>query len=394
MMTLIADSGSTKTDWTLLHSSNPQLKTEVIATFRTQGITPIHQTAGDIREILERELLPQLSSFPRAKLIASGVLENPLLQNLHLYFYGSGCTPAHVPMMVQLMVEELSPKTVEVHSDLMAAARALCQHEAGMACILGTGANSCLYDGEQIIQNTPALGYILGDEGSGSVLGRLFLNAIFKNPALSAVRDEFLKANKMELKDIIQKVYREPMVNRWLASLSPFIMEHIGNPLIREIVVYNFREFFRKNIVPYNRPDLQVHFVGSMAHHYHDELEEAAKIDGANDLVIFARVELPLQGALLATFTLFTAVGYWNEWFWSTLLINSGSKMTLQVVLKAIVAESAALEDVSTGEAGMDAFAQGIKMAAVMLTMVPIMCLYPFLQKYFIKGVLVGSVKM
>ena len=124
------------------------------------------------------------------------------------------------------------------------------------------------------------------------------------------------------------------------------------------------------------------------------ELEEAAKIDGANDLVIFARVELPLQGALLATFTLFTAVGYWNEWFWSTLLINSGSKMTLQVVLKAIVAESAALEDVSTGEAGMDAFAQGIKMAAVMLTMVPIMCLYPFLQKYFIKGVLVGSVKM
>ena len=123
------------------------------------------------------------------------------------------------------------------------------------------------------------------------------------------------------------------------------------------------------------------------------ELEEAAKIDGANDLVIFARVELPLQGALLATFTLFTAVGYWNEWFWST-LINSGSKMTLQVVLKAIVAESAALEDVSTGEAGMDAFAQGIKMAAVMLTMVPIMCLYPFLQKYFIKGVLVGSVKM
>ena len=124
------------------------------------------------------------------------------------------------------------------------------------------------------------------------------------------------------------------------------------------------------------------------------ELEEAAKIDGANDLVIFLRIELPLQGALIATFTLFTAVGYWNEWFWSTLLINSGSKMTLQVVLKAIVAESAALEDVSTGEAGMDAFAQGIKMAAVTLTMVPIMCLYPFLQKYFVKGVLVGSVKM
>lgn len=280
MMILIADSGSTKTDWTLLHSSNPQLKSEVIATFRTQGITPIHQTAGDIRDIIERELMPQLSSFPRAKLIESGVLESPLLQNLNLYFYGSGCTPAHVPMMIQLMNEELSPKTVEVHSDLTAAARALCQHEAGMACILGTGANSCLYDGENIVQNTPALGYILGDEGSGSVLGRLFLNAIFKNPALATVRDEFLKANKMELKDIIEKVYRGTLVNRWLASLSPFIMEHIDNPFIREIVVYNFREFFRKNIVPYNRPDLQVHFVGSMAHHYREELEEAAKAEG------------------------------------------------------------------------------------------------------------------
>ena len=279
-MILIADSGSTKTDWTLLHSTNPLLKSEVIATFRTQGITPIHQTAGDIRDIIERELMPQLSSFPRAKLIEMGVLESPLLQNLQLYFYGSGCTPAHVPMMVQLMVEELSPKTVEVHSDLMAAARALCQHEAGMACILGTGANSCLYDGENIVQNTPALGYILGDEGSGSVLGRLFLNAIFKNPALATVRDEFLKANKMELKDIIEKVYRGTLVNRWLASLSPFIMEHIDNPFIREIVVYNFREFFRKNIVPYNRPDLQVHFVGSMAHHYREELEEAAKAEG------------------------------------------------------------------------------------------------------------------
>ena len=279
-MILIADSGSTKTDWTLLQSTNPQMKSEVIATFRTQGITPIHQTAGDIRQILERELLPQLSSFPRAKLINSGILENPLLQNLHLFFYGSGCTPAHVPMMTQLMNEELSPKTTEVHSDLMAAARALCQHEPGMACILGTGANSCLYDGEHIIQNTPALGYILGDEGSGSVLGRLFLNAIFKNPVLVGVRDEFLKVNKMELKDIIQKVYREPMVNRWLASLSPFIMNHLDNPSIREIVVYNFREFFRKNIVPYNRPDLQVHFVGSMAHHYREQLEEAAKAEG------------------------------------------------------------------------------------------------------------------
>ena len=124
------------------------------------------------------------------------------------------------------------------------------------------------------------------------------------------------------------------------------------------------------------------------------ELEDAARIDGANDLVIFFQVMLPLQSALLATFTLFTAVGYWNEWFWSMLLINSGNKLTLQPVLRAIVAESSAFEDMSAGEAGSDVFTQGIKMAAVMMTMLPIMCFYPFLQKYFVKGVLVGSIKM
>ena len=124
------------------------------------------------------------------------------------------------------------------------------------------------------------------------------------------------------------------------------------------------------------------------------DLEDAAKIDGANDLVIFLRVMLPLQGPLLATFTLFTAVAYWNEWFWSMLLINSASKMTLQTVLRSIVAEAAAAADVSTGEADLDVFSQGVKMAAVMMAMVPIMCFYPFLQKYFVKGVMVGSVKM
>ena len=124
------------------------------------------------------------------------------------------------------------------------------------------------------------------------------------------------------------------------------------------------------------------------------ELEDAARIDGANDLIIFLRVMLPLQSALLATFTLFTAVGYWNEWFWSMLLINSGNKLPLQPVLRAVIAESSAFEDMSAGEAGSDVFTQGIKMAAVMITMLPIMCFYPFLQKYFVKGVLVGSIKM
>lgn len=124
------------------------------------------------------------------------------------------------------------------------------------------------------------------------------------------------------------------------------------------------------------------------------ELEEAAKIDGANDLTIFFRVMLPLQSAVLATFTLFTAVSYWNEWFWSMLLINSGSKMTLQTVLRAIINEAAVDADISSGDVATEIFSQGVKMAAVILSMLPIMCVYPFLQKYFTKGVMVGAVKM
>ena len=275
-MILIADSGSTKTDWMLLHSKGLR-KGEIIATFHTQGITPIHQTPDVIRHILGQELMSQLSTFPRAQLIDSGELEGSLLSKVKVYFYGSGCTPAHVPMMTQMLGEVFSPQQVEVHSDLMAAARALCQREAGIACILGTGANSCLYDGQDIVQNTPALGYILGDEGGGAVLGRMFMNAIFKNPLYADIRDEYLKKEKLTQADIINKVYREPLANRFLATTSLFIAERMDNPLLKQLVVDNFRQFFRCNIVPYQHPELPVHFVGSMADAYPEALKEAAK---------------------------------------------------------------------------------------------------------------------
>ena len=292
-MILIADSGSTKTDWSLIHASGPHHRHSVVATFRTQGITPIHQTSAEIRSILEKEMLHNLSTFPRAILFEEGGLGASPFENLTVYFYGSGCTPAHVPMMVRLLTEVFAARTVEVHSDLMAAARALCGHEAGIACILGTGGNSCLYDGEHIVQNTPALGYILGDEGSGAVLGRIFLNAVFKNPELHDVRDELLDTMKLTLPDIIRRVYREPMANRYLASFSPFIHDHLSHPLIREMVVGNFRRFFARNIAPYGRHDLPVSFVGSMAHHYPDELAEAARLE---DYTIGSVLQSPMEG--------------------------------------------------------------------------------------------------
>jgi N-acetylglucosamine kinase-like BadF-type ATPase len=208
------------------------------------------------------------------------LIEKPLLSQLDVFFYGSGCTPVLAPVMKQILSQFFPSEKIWVFSDLMAAARALCQHEAGIACILGTGANSCLYDGNDIVQNTPALGYILGDEGGGAVLGRLFMNAIFKNPAFAAIRDSYLAETKLTQADIINKVYREPMANRFLATTSLFISQHLDNPLLRDLVVQNFRQFFRSNIVPYQRADLPVHFVGSMAHHYEEQLALAAKEEG------------------------------------------------------------------------------------------------------------------
>ena len=279
-MVLIADSGSTKTDWTLLHIVNPRVGSEVIATFQTQGITPIHQTPDVIRQILGQELMSQLSTFPRSQLVNTKALEIPLLSQIEVFFYGSGCTPAHVPMMKQMLDEVFSPKTVEVYSDLMAAARALCGHDEGIACILGTGANSCLFDGEKIAQNTPALGYVLGDEGSGAVLGRLFMNAIFKNTQFASIRDTYLAETKMTLPSIINKVYREPLANRFLASTASFIHEHLDYEPLRDLVVSNFRTFFQHNLIQYQRRDLPVHAVGSIAFHFQDELREAAEQEG------------------------------------------------------------------------------------------------------------------
>lgn len=279
-MKLIADSGSTKTDWTLLHDTGKHSDEVFVKTFKTQGITPIHQTPAEIRQILAQELMPQLSTFSRAQLVNSKILESPLLSNISVFFYGSGCTPAHVPTVKQIIGEVLSLQRVEVYSDLMAAARALCGHEEGIACILGTGANSCLYDGENIIQNTPPLGYILGDEGSGAVLGRLFMNAIFKDPQFAEIRDAYLAETQLTMPLIINKVYREPLANRFLASTSSFIQQHLDFKPLRQMVIANFRSFFQHNLVQYGRRDLLVHAIGSIAFYYQEELKEAAEKEG------------------------------------------------------------------------------------------------------------------
>ncbi len=275
-MKLIVDSGSTKTTWLLLSALR-----EAASEFHTLGINPVRDDEQAVRAVIAE---------------AAGKCGEAARSVTAVYFYGAGCMEPYSGV-VRRALGDAFPAVGElsVESDLLGAARALCGHEEGIACILGTGANSCLYDGKDIVQNTPALGYILGDEGGGAVLGRMFMNAIFKNPAFASIRDEFLAETKLTQADIIQKVYREPLANRFLATTSLFIVERQNNRLLRDLVIENFREFFRKNIVPYKRPDLPVHFVGSMAHHYPAALQEAAEAEGFHVMSI---VQSPIDGLM------------------------------------------------------------------------------------------------
>ena len=182
--------------------------------------------------------------------------------------------------MNALFKKTFSSGTIFLESDLLGAARALCGREEGIACILGTGANSCLYDGEKIVQNTPPLGYVLGDEGSGAVLGRLFMNAIFKDPQFVEIRELYMKETGLTMPLIINKVYREPLANRFLASTSSFIHQHLDNVLLRKLVKDNFRMFFQRNIVQYQRKDLSIQAVGSIAWYYQQEFRETVMEEG------------------------------------------------------------------------------------------------------------------
>ena len=220
MAILIADSGSTKTDWICLTGDDESTQIEV----QTVGLNPFHVSDNEIRGVLAHDVLPQLGD---SKVEA-------------VYFYGSGVRP-EVEGRVEGLLRESFPdaKTVQAHSDLLGACRALCGDEAGIACILGTGANSCVYDGKKIVHNTPALGYILGDEGSGAVLGKHLLHDLYTGVLPHNLRLTFEKEMGLELSEIINKIYREPQANRFLASLSEFIHRHLDDHIKVAIVAYD-----------------------------------------------------------------------------------------------------------------------------------------------------------
>ena len=220
-MFLIADSGSTKTDWAIVTGASQPV------VLNTQGINPVHQSREEIVRILREEFVSLMASNPEVQKLRSSAILTPQFP-LAVYFYGSGIRPEMESLMTVLLRETFpQAQTIEAHSDLLGAARALCGRNEGIASILGTGANSCLYDGKDIVEHTPALGYILGDEGSGAVLGKRFIHDLYGGLLSDNIRVMFEKETKLNLAEIIKRVYRQPLANRFLASLSEFITNHL-----------------------------------------------------------------------------------------------------------------------------------------------------------------------
>ena len=278
-MLLIADSGSTKTDWCLCNRST------ILNSIQTQGINPYHQTEAAIEEVLREELLPQLTTIPSVKPVS-----------LNIIYYGSGCANATACNRIkEALFKVLGTKDVTIHSDLLGAARALCGHEEGIACVLGTGSNSCLYNGKEITANIPPLGYILGDEGSSAVLGRRLVGDCLKRQLPEALCNEFLAEYQLTQEILLEKVYRQPLANRFLASLTPFLSKHREVPEVHKLLVESFTDFFVRNVKQYRRPWLPIHFVGSIANAFPAELKEAAESLG---MELGTILQSPMEGLI------------------------------------------------------------------------------------------------
>jgi len=257
---LIADSGSTKTDWILTTAENSILEVE------TMGINPVRDSRDAIFDNIKNQLFPQLP---------------PKHQICQIHFYGAGCIDPYKKNVEEILADVFGSTTkITVESDLLGAARALCGNQAGIACILGTGSNSCLYDGKKIVSNTSPLGYILGDEGSGAFLGKTLVGNILKKIFSQKIQDRFFEKYNLTPSIIINKVYRESMPNRFLASLVPFLAEHREEPEIHDMLVWAFRQFFARNVKAYGHPEMEINCVGSIAFHFENEIKDAAAKEG------------------------------------------------------------------------------------------------------------------
>jgi N-acetylglucosamine kinase-like BadF-type ATPase len=271
-MKLIADSGSTKTAWKLIGN---QAK---VKTIKTSGINPFFRSEDDIFDELEKLLLPETG------------------QDIsEIYFYGTGIINAEKGDIIKRALKRLyADAYIETHSDVLGAARALFGNQAGIACILGTGSNVCLYDGTGITGGVSPLGFILGDEGSGAVMGRKLLGDYFKEVMPQHLRDDFAKRYAPVREEVLNRVYRCEKPNQFLAQFTPFLSAHKNSAYCHEFVQRNFMEFFERNVCHIPKySNYRIGFVGSVAHHFSQILNTTASYFGYEQIVI---IQEPIEG--------------------------------------------------------------------------------------------------
>jgi glucosamine kinase len=252
-MIIIADSGSTKTEWRVIEGEGAE------KSYITSGLNPYLLTGDNIYQLLNEEL-PDLAG----------------LSVSNIYFYGTGCNNSEKENVIKSTLSRFfSSADVSVSSDLLAAARSLCMNEEGIACIIGTGSNSCYYDGKTIVSNVSPLGYILGDEGGGAFIGKNLLSGVLKKQLPGYVIDNFYKAYPLTRAEILDNVYSRPFPNRFLGQFTRFVSDNIHVPELQGLITSGFDDFIKRNVLQYTEAkELPIHFTGSVAFYFRSYLEE------------------------------------------------------------------------------------------------------------------------
>jgi len=252
---LIVESGATKAEWCLIGSGKKK-------SALTQGISPYFFTEQKVIDLLENDLLPQLGKSKIA------------LEEIH--YYGTGMlNPDNVKMVKNALAKVFQTNDIEISDDLLAAARSLNGHEQGLVCNLGTGSFCCFYNGKKISKQTPGIGYILGDEGSGAYLGKKVIQYYLYNTFDEDLRYRFDQKYNTNRTEIIENVYRKPLANRYLASFALFLSENRGHYMIENIIEDGLNDFFFYHLCKYNEAwKLPVSFVGSIAFGFKDVLKD------------------------------------------------------------------------------------------------------------------------
>lgn len=274
-MIIVADSGGSKIDWRFLK------KDGTIAQAHSPGFNPYYQPLSHLISTIDEHLIPKI--------------DEPVDK---IFYYGTGVSSDKNVIVIKDAFAKYWPKAnIEIGWDLLAAGRALCGRERGIACILGTGSNSCLYDGEKIIDNVANLGWILADEGSGTYIGKKFIFDYFRKEMPEKLANQFQQRFPYSREEVLEKVYQGEKPGAFLASFSKFIFQHIDEPYCYQLIYNSIADFYRNNVMKYeDYKNTKVHFVGSIGFYYSDIVRQVA-----NDLGVTVKniLESPIAGLTL-----------------------------------------------------------------------------------------------